>query len=111
MIDSVIYCVRNEVFIYLVVDLPQASTRTSTAANASIHAVGVLLVPLFSSDYAYAVSNRAMLSYLTHGSSGRLFYLTMVTATATAIVMTAVCLSATVRMNFTHTYETIRRCK
>jgi hypothetical protein len=28
MIDSLIYCVGNEVFIYLVVDLPQASTRT-----------------------------------------------------------------------------------
>jgi hypothetical protein len=26
MIDSLIYCVGNEVFIYLVVDLPQAST-------------------------------------------------------------------------------------
>lgn len=33
MIDSVIYCVGNEVFIYLIVDLPQASTRTGDKAD------------------------------------------------------------------------------
>jgi hypothetical protein len=32
MIDSLFYCVGNEVFIYLVVDVPQASTSTGTRA-------------------------------------------------------------------------------
>jgi hypothetical protein len=31
MIDSLIYSVGNEVFIYLVVDLPQTSTRTAAS--------------------------------------------------------------------------------
>jgi hypothetical protein len=77
----------------------------------SIHAAGALLVPPYSSYYAYAVGNRAMLSHLTYGLSDRLFYLTTVTAIARAMAMTAVCLSATVRMTFTHTYKTIYRYK
>jgi hypothetical protein len=77
----------------------------------SIHAAGVLLVPPYSSYYAYVVGNRAMLSHLIHGLSDMLFYLTIVIAIARAMAMTAVCLSATVRMTFTHTYETICRCK
>lgn len=58
----------------------------------SVHVAGVLLVPLCSSCYAYAVGNRATLSHLTLGSSDRLYYLMKVTATARVIAMTVACL-------------------
>jgi hypothetical protein len=87
------------------------SVYSALLVTLSIHAIGVLLVPPYSSYYTYVVGNRAMLSHLTHGLSNRLFYLTMVTAIARAMAMTAVCLSTTARMTFTHTYKTIYRCK
>jgi hypothetical protein len=36
MIDSLIYCVANELFIYIVVDLPQASTINMESLEAQV---------------------------------------------------------------------------
>jgi hypothetical protein len=53
MIDSFFYCVGNEISIYLVVDLPQASTSTSRITSEPSRQGDpdtVLLLPVTSHD-------------------------------------------------------------